>query len=166
MAREDAVAIFEALEAAGKPLGLGFYGAYAAQSMRLEKGYRAWGADLTTERTPLETGLDSFVKTEGRSFTGRDAMLAKAQPWTMVLLDIDTSDVDPFYAHAVFARGQPVGIVTSGAFGHRTKKTLALAFLREPGMREGLQVKILGNMRAARILDVPPYDPTNERLKA
>ena len=166
MAREDAVAIFEALEAAGKPLGLGFYGAYAAQSMRLEKGYRAWGADLTTERTPLETGLDSFVKTEGRSFTGRDAMLAKAQPWTMVLLDIDTSEVDPFYAHALFARGQPVGIVTSGAFGHRTKKTLALAFLREPGMREGLQVKILGNMRAARILDVPPYDPTNERLKA
>ena len=166
MARKDAVAIFEALEAAGKPLGLGFYGAYAAQSMRLEKGYRAWGADLTTERTPLETGLDSFVKTEGRSFTGRDAMLAKAQPWTMVLLDIDTSEVDPFYAHALFARGQPVGIVTSGAFGHRTKKTLALAFLREPGMREGLQVKILGNMRAARILDVPPYDPTNERLKA
>ena len=166
MARNDAVAIFDALEAAGRPLGLGFYGAYAAQSMRLEKGYRAWGADLTTERTPLETGLDSFVKTEGRLFTGRDAMLAKAQPWAMVLLDIDTSDVDPFYAHAVFADGRPVGIVTSGAFGHRTRKTLALAFLREPGMREGLQVKILGNMRAARILDVPPYDPTNERLKA
>jgi dimethylglycine dehydrogenase len=147
-------------------LGLGFYGAYAANSMRLEKGYRGWGSDLTTERTPLETGLATFVKTEGRSFVGREAMLAKPKPWDMVLLEIETADVDPFYSHAVFAEGRPVGIVTSGAHGHRTGKTLALAFLREPSVRDGLSVKILGRLRAARVLDVPPYDPDNLRLKA
>ena len=48
--------------------------------MRLEKGYRAWGADLTTERTPLEAGLDALVKTDGRAFVGRDAMLALSRP--------------------------------------------------------------------------------------
>ncbi|MBL8789881.1 MAG: GcvT family protein [Rhizobiales bacterium] len=163
--RSEACAVFEALEEAGRELGVGYYGAYAANSMRLEKGYRAWGADLTTERTPLETGLAAFVKTEGRNFIGRDAMLAKANPWDMVLLDIDASDVDPFYAHAVYADGEPVGVVTSGAHGHRTGKTLALAFLRKPQVREGLQVKILGRMRAARVLDTPPHDPLNTRLK-
>lgn len=163
--RSEACAVFEALEEAGRDLGVGYYGAYAANSMRLEKGYRAWGADLTTERTPLETGLAAFVKTEGRNFIGRDAMLAKANPWDMVLLDIDASDVDPFYAHAVYADGDPVGVVTSGAHGHRTGKTLALTFLRKPQVREGLQVKILGRMRAARVLDTPPHDPLNTRLK-
>jgi dimethylglycine dehydrogenase len=166
MARADAVSLFEALEKAGKPLGVGYYGAYAANSMRLEKGYRAWGSDLTTERTPLETGLSAFVKPQGRNFAGRDAMLARAKPWDMVLLDIESDVVDPFYSHAVFADGRPIGIVTSGAHGHRTGKTLALAFLREPDVREGLSVKILGRMRAARVLDEPPYDPANSRLKA
>lgn len=166
VARGDAVRLFEALETAGKPLGVGFYGAYAANSMRLEKGYRGWGSDLTTERTPLETGLAAFVKTQARAFVGRDAMLAKPKPWDMVLLDIETSDVDPFYAHAVFANGRPVGIVTSGAFGHRTGKTLALAFLREAHVRDGLAVKILGKMRNARVLEAVPYDPDNTRLKA
>lgn len=166
VARKDAVALFEALEAAGKPLGVGYYGAYAANSMRLEKGYRGWGSDLTTERTPVETGLSHFVKPEGRSFIGRDAMLAKAKPWDMVLLEIETSDVDPFYSHAVFAGERPIGVVTSGAHGHRTGKTLALAFLREPSVRNGLAVNILGRMRPAHVLDTPPYDPQNLRLKA
>ena len=166
VARDHAVALFEALEAAGKPLGVGFYGAYAANSMRLEKGYRGWGSDLTTERSPLETGLGAFVKTEGRNFIGRDAMLAKLNPWHMVLLEIETTDVDPFYSHTVFADGRPIGVVTSGTHGHRTGKTLALAFLREPTLRHGLSVKILGRTRKARILDEIPYDPQNLRLKS
>ena len=166
MAAEDAVSVFESLEGEGKPFHVGFYGAYAANSMRLEKGYRGWGSDLTTERTPLETGLAPFVKAEGRSFVGRDAMLSKQKPWEMVLLEIEGGETDPFYSHAVFANGRSVGIVTSGAYGHRTGKTLALAFLREPHVRDGLSVKILGRMRPARILATPPYDPANDRLKA
>jgi len=166
VARADAVALFEALEVAGKPFGVGFYGAYAANSMRLEKGYRGWGSDLTTERSPLETGLRAFVKPEGRKFIGRDAMLAKAEPWDMVLLEIETTDVDPFYSHTVFAEGRPIGVVTSGSHGHRTGKTLALAFMREPTVRHGLSVKILGRSRAAHILDEVPFDPQNLRLKS
>ena len=60
--------MFLALEQAGSEYGVGVYGAYAANSMRLEKGYRAWGSDLTTERSPIEAGLAQFVKPDGRSF--------------------------------------------------------------------------------------------------
>ncbi len=165
--RAHAVQLFRALEETGKPFGIGCYGAYAANSMRLEKGYRGWGMDLTTERTPLETGLAFLVKTEGREFIGRDAMLKRQPGWDMVLLEIATDgEVEPFYSHTVFAQGRPAGVVTSGAFGHRVRASLALAFLRERDMREGLTVKLLGRERPARILDTPPYDPQNLKLKA
>lgn len=168
VARKDAAPVFLALEAAGQQHGLGFYGAYAANAMRLEKGYRAWGADLTTERTPIESGLSAFVRTEGRSFAGREAMLARHEdaPWDMVLLDIATDEIDPFFSHAVYQGERIVGVVTSAAYGHRTQKTLALAYLREPTARENLSVSILGQKRAATILDTPPYDPDNNRLKS
>jgi dimethylglycine dehydrogenase len=165
--RAHAVQIFRALEDAGKSFGIGHYGAYAANSMRLEKGYRGWGMDLTTERTPLETGLAFLVKPDDRDFIGRDAMLKRQPGWDMVLLEIDTDgEVEPFYSHTVFGKGRPVGVVTSGAFGHRVRKSLALAFLRERDMREGLTVKLLGRERPARVLDAPPYDPQNLKLKA
>lgn len=165
--RAHAARLYHALEDAGQPLGIGQYGAYAMNSMRLEKGYRGWGMDLTTERSPLETGLAHFVRHEGRSFIGREAMLKRQPGWDMVLLEIDTDGaVEPFYSHTLFAAGRPVGVVTSGAFGHRVRKSLALAFLRERDMREGLTVKLLGVERPARILAEPPHDPQNLKLKA
>ena len=74
--------------------------------------------------------------------------------------------VEPFYSHTLFAAGSPIGVVTSGAFGHRVRKSLALAFLRERDMRDGLAVKLLGVERPARILAQPPYDPQTLKLKA
>lgn len=161
-----AARVFLALEQAGQVHSIGYYGAYAANAMRLEKGYRGWGGDLTTERTPLEAGLSFLVKSEGRTFIGRDAMIARAAPWEMVLLEIETSDVDPFYAHAVLKDGAPVGIVTSGAYGHRTGKTLALAYLRDPSARSDLTVSVLGRERPATVLTAAPFDPTNAILKS
>ena len=67
---------------------------------------------------------------------------------------------------SLLRRGKPVGIVTSGAHGHRTGKTLALAYLRDPAARDHLEVAILGRRRAARILGQAPFDPTNSRLKS
>ena len=165
----QAVDLFLALEAAGEEFGIGMYGAYAANSMRLEKGYRAWGADLTSERTPLESGLDHLVRVDGRRFPGRDQMLARArssQAWRMVLLEVEAGDADPFYAHKLTDGEKVVGLTTSGAYGHRTGKLLALGYLRTSTVEETLQVHVLGKPRVARILDQPPYDPTHARLKA
>ncbi|MEM9602306.1 MAG: FAD-dependent oxidoreductase [Pseudomonadota bacterium] len=161
---DEAERLLRALERAGEGLGLGYYGAHAANALRLEKGYRAWGADLTTERTPLEAGLQRFVKVDGRGFVGREAMLSRVDPWDMVLLEIDISDTEPFYTHTVWQHGTPVGVITSAAHGPRTGKTLALAYLREPSARAGLSVDVLGARYAARVLDQVPYDPANHRL--
>ena len=134
VAMADLPALHQALCTAGAAVDLRPFGAYALNSLRLEKGYRAWGADLTTERTPLEAGLDRLVRTEGREFTGREALLARAESpsaWRMALLSIEPDgDADPFYTHTVWRDGRAIGIVTSAAPGHRTGTTLALAYLR------------------------------------
>ena len=172
----DLPVLHETLCAAGDPVGIRPFGTHAMNSMRLEKGYRAWGADLTTERTPIESGLGRFVRTAGREFTGRDALLYRAgrrDAWRMVLLSIEPDgDADPFYTHTVWKGGQPAGIVTSGAPGHRTGTVLALAYLLpdtgEPDATDtggALEGSILGRRNRARVLDAPPYDPANARLR-
>ncbi len=160
--------LFDALETAGRPHGLGHFGAYAMNAMRLEKGYPAWGADFTTERTPAETGAGALIKPDGRSFIGKPALIdrmAADDRWEMVLLGILTEEVDPFYAHTVHHDGAPVGIVTSAAWGHRTGQALALAYLRTRGLRDGLTVEILGRSYDAHVLPRPPFDPDNTRLR-
>jgi dimethylglycine dehydrogenase len=159
-------ALFDALEEAGQPHGIGFYGAYAANSMRLEKGYRGWGADLTTERSPLESGLAAFTKPEDRDFPGRQALLTRLNDWQSVLLRVEDGPTDPFYAHPVYQGERIIGIVTSGGFGHRVGHALALALLREPLSGEDLSIEILGQRRTVTVLVRPPFDPDNSRLRA
>lgn len=164
-------AVYDTLISAGQGHGMAHFGAYAINAMRLEKGYRAWGADLTTERTPFETGLNAFVESDGRTFTGRETMLARRNPataWSMILLDIKpVENLIPFYGHTVEQDGKPVGLVTSAAFGPRTGKVLALAFLR-PGAdsTKPFSIRVLHASLSAAHLDRPPYDPENTRLKA
>lgn len=163
-----AAELFLALEAAGQPEGIGCFGSYAMNAMRLEKGYPAWGADFTTERTPAETGMGFLVKPD-HDFPGREALLARmADParWEMVLLETDPGESEPYYAHSLWQGAAPVGIVTSAATGHRTGKVLALAYLRDRTARDGLEVEILGTRRKVRILDRPPFDPDNLRLRS
>jgi len=161
--------LYETVEKAGRQYGLRPFGFYALNSMRLEKGYPGWGSDLTTERTPIEAGLGALVKTDGRSFKGREAMLERAareDAWGMVLLDIEQDgDPYPFYAHTVLQGDRPVGIVTSAGFGFRTGRMLALAYLRPAAAREGLTVSVLGRPSRATVLDLAPYDPDNLRPK-
>ena len=159
VAADRAAELFTALERTAAPFGAGRYGAYAANSMRLEKGYRGWGGDLTTERSPLEAGLGRFVRPELR------AALAREDPWEMVLLEIGAGEVDPFHSHTLWRDGRAVGIVTTGAYGYRTGKALGLAWLRDPQARDSLAVSILGQRRDATILPEPPFDPGNHRLK-
>lgn len=163
----DVAAIFDALINAGGDLGVGLFGAYAMNAMRLEKGFPAWGADLTSERTPEEAGLARVVHTDGRTFTGRDAMIARrGEGWRLALLALDGGGPDPFYGHPVLADGAPVGVVTSGAWGHRVGTGLAMAYLRPDAGAGPFEVEILGATRPARLLDNPPYDPQHLRMKA
>ena len=92
--------------------------------------------------------------------------LRREPEWDMVLIQIAAAEVDPFYAHGVWQGDRSVGIVTSGAYGHRTGKVLALAYLRDATARDGLSGSILGQKRPATILTQAPFDPTNTRMTA
>jgi dimethylglycine dehydrogenase len=162
-------ALYDALIEAGSAHGLVHFGAYAMNAMRLEKGYRAWGLDLSTERTPLEAGLGHLVRTQGRRFTGADALAAapSARQLTMVLLGFEDADADPFALHSVYRRGAPCGLVTSAAFGHRIGRPLALAYVEPSALAsaDALEVGILDRLHAATVLAEAPYDPANARLR-
>lgn len=163
------VPLHDAIMAAGRHFDMCRFGAFAMNSMRLEKGYRAWGADLSTERTPLEAGLGFLVRAQGRNFVGCEEMVARQKrtdAWRMTLLELEPQQgLDPFYAHNVLQDGKPVGLVTSAAVGHRTGKSLALAYLKPEAEAAVLDVDILGERIGARALDYAPYDPENAKLR-
>ncbi len=172
----DQKRLYDALRAAGRSFDCAHFGAFAMNALRLEKGYRAWGLDLSTERTPLEAGLGAFVRPEGRDFVGRKSLVAApASPRSvaMGLLALNNREAggreaDPFSTHPVIVGDRVVGLTTSGAFGHRVGKQLALAYLETEAKEAGqnLTVEILGERGPATLLAAPPYDPTNDRLRA
>lgn len=162
VAPTQAATVFDALIGTGaKPMGH-----HALNACRIEKGYRHWGHDLGPELTPLETGL-AFAIDWSKEFVGKaDLTKQKAEgvQRRMVLLAIDG---DPLILHdePVYAAGQHVGGITSGAKGARTSMTLALALLNA-NAREHLEVEVAGKRYPARILARPPFDPDNTRMKA
>ena len=157
--------LYRAVCSAGAAFNHAPFGIYAVNAMRLEKGYRGWGADLTTERTPLESGLAALVRSEGRSFIGRDAMLERAasgKAWRMALLKIADDGVSlPFYNHTVWQAGRAVGVVTSGGYGFRVGMPLALAYLTPEAESGPMTVRIIDRHVEANELSDAPYDPQN-----
>jgi len=161
--------LFDRLWEAGQVYNAGLYGAFAMNAMRLEKGYRAWGSDYTTERTPLESGMEFFVKSNGRDFVGKRSMLdrqLKCDHWSMALLELEDTGEDPFYSHTVFQDHRPIGIVTSASYGHRVRKPLALAYFRVRPAQSRLFVEVLGKAVKAKLLEQAPYDPDNLNCRA
>jgi len=161
--------VYDLLDDAGSDLALIDFGYRALESMRIEKCYRLWGSDLTSDYTPFEAGLARFVKLRGRSFIGSDALAAQAETGVrrrLCCLDVDATDADAHGYEPVSRDNTVIGYVTSGAFGHRVQRSLALAYLpveaAEPGTT--LDVAILGSSRLATVVAEPVYDPAGERL--
>jgi dimethylglycine dehydrogenase len=165
--------LFDAVFAAGKEFGIGMVGMRAMESLRMEKSYRMWGTDLTSDYTPFEAGLDRFVRMNKGPFTGREALerqLASGVPHRFVTLEVhDVADADPLGNEPLFdTRGAIVGRATSGYYGHVLQKSLAIGYLRSelatPGIELGIE--ILGDRRRATVLIDSPFDPNNQELKA
>jgi dimethylglycine dehydrogenase len=164
-------ALWEALRAAGEPYGLRPIGDRALDSLRLEKGYGIWSTEFTQDVTPGMSGLDRFVAYEKEGFLGRDAALREREagaPERLVLLRIEAVDADASGEEGVWLDGRRVGRVTSGAFGHHVGMSLALAYVERDLIDADppLEVFVVGEPRAARILPEAPYDPRGLRLRA
>jgi len=176
VAREHATALYDAIWAAGCDHGLVNGGHYAINSLRLEKGYRAWGSDLTMDDTPLEAGLGFAVAWDKPvPFMGRDALIAlrdRGQP-ARRLVSIVLDDPEPVLwgGELIYRDGICVGHTTSGAYGHSLGASVALGYVGRVGepigeaLEEGgFEVDVAGERFAARASLRAPYDPARERI--
>lgn len=156
-------AAFLALKTAGEAQGLCLFGARAVESMRMEKGFLHWKADLLTEFDPFETSLDRFIQMD-KEFVGKNALVArqKAGPTRkLVSLQVNSSKAPAHGGASVMHVGQVVGTVTSGDWGHRVGINLAYAFVQPEFANLGreLQMDLLGEMVSAKVISPAPYDP-------
>lgn len=165
--RADAPAIYDALLAGGAvPFGM-----KALNSLRIEKSYRAWKGDLSTDYSMLEGGLDRFIDWT-HDFPGREALLAEKQRGVakrFVSLKVDAGDYDAPYMSTLWHDGRVVGETTSGAWGYRLGQSMALGMLRADLAVEGteVEVEIFGQRHKATVLaDGPAWDAKNARIKA
>ena len=169
-ADKDQVALYEALLAAGRPLGAGPVGSRALMSLRVEKGYGSWGRDYSPEYWPQECGLDKLIKSN-KDFLNKEAWQAiatKPPRDVMVMLEIDAQEADATGGEPVFLPdGTPAGQVSSGTYGYFVRKSLAIAYINAEHAKPGtsVHVAILGRPHAARILSEPAFDPAGARLR-
>ena len=162
--------LYDALVASGEPYGLVHYGSYAMNEMRIEKGYKAWGSELTTEITPVEARIERFVD-QSRDFIGKEAVVARSkEQLSMVLVycEVDTVDTECRGNEPVYFDGEMVGITTSGTWSHTLNKSLAFAYVDPEleNVESGLEIQIMGERRPATVLQAPAVDPLNLKIKS
>ena len=168
---EHLKAAYDLIWAAGQAHGLRHFGMYAMNSLRLEKCYRAWKADLSTDYSLLTGALERFVKLDKSDFIGQAALAAEKQAGLaerFVPLLVTAGHEDAPYLATVWRGDERAGLVTSGGYGHRIERSIALATIRAdlcvPGT--AVEVEIFGVRRPAAVAEEPLYDPANERLRA
>ncbi|MGD9364998.1 MAG: FAD-dependent oxidoreductase [Desulfobacteraceae bacterium] len=167
---ESQIAVYQTLMAAGEAFDLKMFGMYAMDSMRLEKGYLAWKSDINVHHTPLETNVAWTVKMD-KEFIGKagiEKQEAAGVPRQLVCMVCEAEDADPWGYNPIFDGETIVGMTSSGGYGHRTGKSIALGYvppaLATPGTR--LEVEVLGKKLPAEVVAMPLYDPKNEKMKA
>jgi 4-methylaminobutanoate oxidase (formaldehyde-forming) len=169
--------VFDALTAAGKPHGIRPVGYRALESLRLEKGYRAWGSDITPNDTPLEAGLGWAVKLKKNTdFLGRRALQAvngavpKKRFAGFTVVDQDIVLVG---RETILRDGQPVGYLTSGGYGYTVEKNIGYGYVRNEGgvsddfLASGNYELVVATEKVPARLHVEPlYDPAGDKVKA
>ena len=168
-AMEHLEALYEALMEAGAEFSLRNFGLYAVNSLRLEKAYRGWGAELTNEITLADAAMKRFIRFDKGDFIGREATLEQTdRTWQLIYFSLDPGDADVQGGEPIYAGERCVGVTTSGGYGHFVQQSLGFGFvppsLAGPGT--ALAVDVLGQRRQATVHRDPVYDPANHRLRA
>ncbi len=171
---DQAAHVFEALEEAGRDVGLKLCGLHTLDSCRIEKAFRHFGHDITDEDHVLEAGLGFAVRTQKGEFIGRDAVLRKQDKGlSRRLVQFRLTDPDPllFHNEAVVRDGKIVGTVTSGNYGHHLGGAIGLGYVPCIGESEAevlgsaYEIEIAGTRVRAEASLAPMYDPKAERVR-
>ncbi len=168
-AMNDQVSLFDALQEAGAGFGLRLVGSRALGNLRLEKGYRSWGAEMTTEVSPHAAGLERFCS-QRKDYLGRagvDAERESPPPKKLATLAVQSDDADCWGSEPVLKGDEVIGYITSGGYGWRSDHSLAVAWLdaayAQPGTE--LRVQILQQSMNARVVADPVYDTGDSKLR-
>ena len=173
----DTGKVYDALMAAGAPHGIRPVGYRALESLRLEKGYRAWSSDITPNDTPFEAGLGWAVKIRSNTqFIGRAALEAAAnKPLTKRLAGFTIADPKAVLVgrETILRNGEPVGYLTSGGFGYTLERSIGYGYVRSPtGVSDDFllsgryELLVASETYPAEIGLGPFYDPAGERVKS
>ncbi|WP_030018119.1 GcvT family protein [Streptomyces monomycini] len=162
--------LWDTLWAAGQPYGVIAAGRGAFTSLRLEKGYRAWGQDMTTEHDPYEAGLGWAVRMDKGDFVGRAALEGRSADTArrrLTCLTLDDPAAVVLGKEPVYVDGAPAGHVTSAAYGCSVGRTVAYAWLPARATAPGTAVHIeyFGEKAAATVAAEPLFDPAMERIR-
>ena len=162
--------IFDLLIEAGAEFDLKPFGIRAMDSLRLEKSYRLIPRELSIEYSAFESGLDRFIRLQKDDFIGQGALRERqnSPAWRFVTLEVhDVTDADARGSEPIRKNGELVGRATSGGYGWRLGKSLALAMIKPDVAELGtdVEISILGKLHRATIIPQTPFDPGNERLR-
>lgn len=164
--------IFDQIMAAGAEFDIKPFGIKAMTLMALEKSYKLIPRELSIEYNAYESGLNRFISLKKPQFHGKDGLLAGKDAglkWQIVTMEVkDVTDADARGSEAIYLGDDIVGRVTSGGYGWRVRKSLALAMVRPDLAAVGteLKISILGNRHTAVVIEDSPFDPDNNALRA
>jgi 4-methylaminobutanoate oxidase (formaldehyde-forming) len=163
---EYGAGLWRALWEAGEPHGMLACGYRAIDSLRLEKGYRVWAADITPDETPHEAGL-SFAVSNDKQFIGSDALASREPEHLLRCLTLEDPRSVALGNEPVRIGGDIRGRVTSGGYGYSVERSIAYAYLPpEVGVGTAVEVDIFGRWVAGEVAAEPLYDPRGERVRA
>ncbi|MEM7269310.1 MAG: glycine cleavage T C-terminal barrel domain-containing protein [Pseudomonadota bacterium] len=168
---DDQRALYHCLAEAGAAFGLKPFGMRAMMSLRLDKFFGSWLREFGPDYMPCETGMDRFTAyNKPADFIGKAAAAAEksAGPARRICaFEVDAEDADVVAYEPIFIGGEVAGFCTSGGYSHYAEKSIALGFVPVEQIAEGLKVEIeiLGEMRAARLLTEPLFDADGARMR-
>ncbi len=161
--------LWDTIWAAGKEHGLVAAGYKAIDSLRLEKGYRVWGADITPEDSPFASGLGFAVKLDKGDFLGREAARERTEPEHVLrCLTLDDPRAVALGSEPVRVGERLVGRVTSGGYGYTVERSIAYAYLPAVDASVGTRVavEIFGDWVGGEVAAEPLFDPSGARIRA
>jgi glycine cleavage system aminomethyltransferase T len=162
--------LWDLLWKAGRPMGVVAGGRGAFSGLRLEKGYRLWGTDMTTEHDPYEAGLGFAVKSEKGDFIGREALLRRKEEGPrrkLSCLLLDDPGVVVMGSEPVYSGEEAVGYVTSAGYGYSIGQSIAYAWLPPglAGVGTKIEIEYFGERHGATVAEEPLFDPAMKRMR-
>ena len=161
--------------AEGKKHDLKLVGLHALDSLRLEKGYKHWGADITPDDTPLEAGLGYCVKMATDDFIGKDALCRQKKDGLrrkLALFSIEDPQPLIYHDEPIYRGGELISENTHGAYSHLLGRSIGMCYLKNPaGIDDGwilagnYEINVAGRLFPVKIHPEPVYDPKSERVR-